>query len=318
MKLALFVLGALLLVVTTLWVLDAEPPIRTLTTSEIELESAPRRTARPELSVREPESPRAEPLVLEARSTPEERSAATPGRPVPNVTAILDTIEVREPATLSDPGGPTRDATVAAFLAAAAESLSAVEDANLVTLLRQMREKSALPDGPFTAEYEDGTPKEQGTLLNQRRVGPWTAWHPNGERSMEATYAAGELHGVYTEWHESGEKRITGDHVYGRREGPWTQWRADGSLEKTESYLNGMLDGRVVEYHANGKKRSDAFYVFGDRHLAFRAWHANGELETLGNYHYGLQHGSWEVRTPEGDLIPEQSGSYDLGERVNG
>lgn len=94
--------------------------------------------------------------------------------------------------------------------------------------------------GRWTAWYENGQKKVQGSYEEGEPEGRFTWWHANGLKMAEGEYIAGKRHGLWRWWHSNGHKQIEGEYEYGEPLGGWVAWTADGktaAVDRTKTIL---------------------------------------------------------------------------------
>jgi hypothetical protein len=94
--------------------------------------------------------------------------------------------------------------------------------------------------------------------------------------------------------------------------------RADGTVVERE--IEVAADGTVVaegshrEWWPRGGRKVDGRYRAGQRHGKWREWHAGGGEAVTGWYERGLRGRDWTVRAPDGSLVEDESGRFEVVE----
>ena len=60
--------------------------------------------------------------------------------------------------------------------------------------------------GPVFLLYENGQPKQEGTVKRGKWDGPYKTYYDNGQIKQEGTYKDGKMDGLMTWWYKTGQK----------------------------------------------------------------------------------------------------------------
>jgi len=96
--------------------------------------------------------------------------------------------------------------------------------------------QETIADGEFISNYDDGSVKLTGTIVNGQRSGTWTSYHRNGNKASENEYSNGLLNGKTVSYYEDGIIRYIGYYTNDEKAGVWQFFNSDGTEAQTENY----------------------------------------------------------------------------------
>lgn len=105
-----------------------------------------------------------------------------------------------------------------------------------------------LEDGEWTYTYDDF--RETGTYRAGARNGMWKSFYTDGTPRFEGSYVDDNLNGKVTWYWPNGKKKDEGNYQNGSRDGDWNIYNEDGSLFMTISYKNDVekrYDGVLIK-----------------------------------------------------------------------
>ena len=146
----------------------------------------------------------------------------------------------------------------------------------------------------YTAKYQNGQIKVEGSRKNDERVGEWKWYnasgqltgienynqdglldgetkyfYDNGDVKSVFNYEDGYLNGYTVEYHAiSRKKALQGYYEYDQKVGEWRTYHKNGELEESKYYLEGEIVGLTDNYDVNGvlytsDKYSEGWYIGG-------------------------------------------------------
>jgi antitoxin component YwqK of YwqJK toxin-antitoxin module len=153
--------------------------------------------------------------------------------------------------------------------------------------------KDGVRNGSYK-RYENGTVKEEGTYLNNKKNGLWTLHSYNGKEVYN--YSNDTKEGEYKEY--SGDVVVKeGQYSNGLMTGEWIFRYDSGNLRGQGNYINGDggnlsesgfpingRDGLWKWNYENGKIRYTTNYSNGKREGEYLSYYENGSIELVGSY----------------------------------
>lgn len=91
--------------------------------------------------------------------------------------------------------------------------------------------------------FDNGCPKETGTIMNQERQGEYLAWFEGGTQRCSGKFAAGQKQGKWTCYWPSGGKQAEGEFKDSVKNGAWQEWWLEGTWEAKGAYEAGERKG---------------------------------------------------------------------------
>ena len=131
-------------------------------------------------------------------------------------------------------------------------------------------------DVPFTGTV---TGKEQGELVEGKRVGVWLDFYSTGQLVSRVHFSNdGTRNGEYSRYHQNGCLWERGNFVDGEKDGRWVDFSEYCHLQELKNYDTGKLVGERVLYWSPGVIHSKRYY--NDKGNEDGLWFAN---DTDGN-----------------------------------
>ena len=111
-------------------------------------------------------------------------------------------------------------------------------------------------DNTVKTYYPEGSLKELGEQINDKKEGQWITFYPNGDTMHVEDYQAGKLHGY----------KVT---FVNRKKSSVAQFK------------NGLNHGLRIQYHPNGRVMSETEMKNGERSGLEKFYYETGELQQL-------------------------------------
>ena len=140
--------------------------------------------------------------------------------------------------------------------------------------------------------YPNGRIKEEGVIVNGKKIGRWTFWYDTGERKSTGLYKNGEEHGRWYYWYKSGQK------------------------EKEGIYSNGIKQGEWLGFYYTGNKFFKRTFKDGKKHGLWAWWFENGHKKYIGGYKEDKKDGKWQEWDLDGEI--QVDGIYKNGDKWDG
>ena len=102
-----------------------------------------------------------------------------------------------------------------------------------------IKSATQLLEGPYTAYYEDGQIKEQGSYLANNPVGTWEYFYENGNMKMTGEIRDNQNYGHWQYFYENSNPSMEGALYHGIKEGIWQYYYESGSLKSRGEYQQG-------------------------------------------------------------------------------
>lgn len=121
-------------------------------------------------------------------------------------------------------------------------------------------------DGPYSAYYSTGTPRQIGQYSDGLRSGMWAFHDANGNTEQEGEFFQGKKNGLWKYFYDTKELESQGEFKDGRREGEWRSWHKNAHVKTIEPYKGGLLHGKREEFFEDGSQYLLTEYQNGKKH----------------------------------------------------
>jgi antitoxin component YwqK of YwqJK toxin-antitoxin module len=113
--------------------------------------------------------------------------------------------------------------------------------AKLATYVQEGKDQK---HGAWSAWYEDGKKKFQGSYEYDQPTGDFVWWHLNGQKALEGAYQDGKKSGTWTWWHPNGQKSIEGRFQNDAASDQWIWWHESGKVAQRVDFS--ATGGQIV------------------------------------------------------------------------
>lgn len=154
--------------------------------------------------------------------------------------------------------------------------------------------KTYLPDGKLSldAKYKDGIPD-----------GVWTAYYDNAAPWEQVTYVSGTATGSYKRWYKTGELAVAGNQVNGLRVGGWVAYYQNGKIQWSGPYSDeGMRVGVWSVFAWSGQLAQMGDMIDDKQSGNWIELHDNGHVKGLGPMQFGVKNGHWQEFWADGSF----------------
>jgi antitoxin component YwqK of YwqJK toxin-antitoxin module len=154
-----------------------------------------------------------------------------------------------------------------------------------------------------TFYYEDGTPKYQGELENDKYSGNGTLYWSNGTVRYEGEWREDARNGNGTSYREDGTKQYEGGWDNNTYAGYGISYFEDGtSIYYDGRWSNGRKNGYGIEYYKSGAVRYEGDWQNGDLYGKAKWYWENGTLFYDGDFVEGKMSGYGNIYFERGAL----------------
>jgi antitoxin component YwqK of YwqJK toxin-antitoxin module len=162
--------------------------------------------------------------------------------------------------------------------------------------------------------YEDGTPKYEGELQNDKYSGTGTLYWENGTMRYNGEWSEGKRQGSGASYREDGTKQYEGGWNGDTYSGYGEEYFEDGvTVYYKGRWAGGGKNGFGIEYYKNGIKRYEGTWQNGNLNGKAKWYWENGELFYDGDFVDGGMSGSGNLYSDQNIL--EYSGAMGNGMR---
>lgn len=165
----------------------------------------------------------------------------------------------------------------------------------------------------YREEYETGSLKAAGPLVNGKSEGVWRYYYPSGKLKAEGQETQGLKHGTWRYYHENDSLESTGEYQAGVQVGAWKYFHQNGRLNASGNMQAGQRQGAWQMFYETGEMQGEGEFTAGDG--PFTTYYPSGKLKSKGALQQGKYHGEWvyydeEGRTEGRCLYKDGEGEY--------
>ena len=192
-----------------------------------------------------------------------------------------------------------------------------------------------LRNGFYQNWYSDGTLKDSGKVVNDKKEGQFVYRKPDGGIILTEEYKNGLLNGYFEDYYEDERLKSDGHYKDGRKIGFWRYY--DEENEITKYYENGIewnvdeinfypkgsvryaslsnsQNSKYITWYENGQKESESNMFEEKQHGPQIEWYENGQIRSQVNYKNGQRNGIETNFYDNGQM--EGEGKYENDKKV--
>lgn len=164
----------------------------------------------------------------------------------------------------------------------------------------------------YREQYEAGTLKAEGKLVNGKSIGTWRYYHPTGKLKAVGTEQDGIKEGKWSYYHHNDSLESSGYYSNGLQTGIWHYYHTNGKLNSKGRLDAGQKQGQWQLFYETGELSGEGNFLDGDG--PFTTYYPSGKVKTKGTQTKGLNQGDWLFFAEDGSLEGKCTYSNGKGE----
>lgn len=136
--------------------------------------------------------------------------------------------------------------------------------------------KCIIKQGESKTFYSNGSLKEVGNFINNKKDEEWISYYQNGKSKSIINYRNGVKNGSYICYYQD-NTTITGSYKNNQKDLLWSTSNGSNKLIETSYFKDGYRHGKTVFYHKNGNIKQSDYYEKGEL-IESKRFDINGQL----------------------------------------
>lgn len=128
------------------------------------------------------------------------------------------------------------------------------------------------------ADYTEDQLIEEGSYVNNRKMGLWKSYYNNGKIKNEITFVNGRANGYSKFYYKSGILSEEGNWVNNKWNGNYKFYFENGQISYDWKYVNGKREGEQKYYHDNGNPMYEGNWKDGQENGELKVYNKDGQL----------------------------------------